>query len=117
MYLTTVPSLNYRPHIWKKKASLIVFRRKFYQNFCQWRIFSVPQSGLILKGSLELNPLIQNNVQQDYLITCFSLLTKRQQWGLESCLFFKKIGGKFFPQKRRDCSERIIYDCCLSLCL
>ena len=93
--------------------------------------------------SLELNPLILNSVQQDYLLELYPLplyppLTKRQQnlinhswifptlqgvWGLEFCLFFKKLElglnpplPPFPPQKRRGYSERVIYDCWLALC-
>ena len=57
-------------HIFSKKVSLIVFRHKFYPKFCLWRTLSVSQSWLIWKSSLELNCVIQNNVQQDYLLPC-----------------------------------------------
>ena len=52
--LTPVTSLDHS-HIFGKEVCLIVFRQKFYQN-------------LVCGAQLELNLLIKNNVQLDYVL-------------------------------------------------
>ena len=74
-------------HIFGKKLILIAFRYKFYQIFYLWLTFLVSQSWLIWKSLLSY--LIQNSLQQDYLLELYILplypspglyppLTKRQ---------------------------------------
>ena len=81
------PSLYCRPHIWKK-VSLTVFRQKFCQNFACGAYFYFHNHDLFEKVHLELNPLIQRSVQQDYVLQlhplplyhpdCIPPFTKRQ---------------------------------------
>ena len=66
------PSPHHRPHI-GEKLLLIAFRFILPKNFCLQRTFSVTQSWLIWKSLLEPNPLIQNNVLQDYLPELYPL--------------------------------------------
>ena len=81
-------SPDYTPRI--AKMSLIALE-KFYQKFCLWRIFSTTQSWLIWKNSLELNPLIQNSVQQDYLIELYAIIPLS--------LFEKLLGMRRYPSQ------------------
>ena len=81
-------SPDYTPRI--AKMSLIALE-KFYQKFCLWRIFSTTQSWLIWKSSLELNPLIQNSVQQDYLIELYVIIPLS--------LYEKLLGMRRYPSQ------------------
>ena len=60
-------------YIYMHVRTLLVYirRNKFHQNLCLWCTFSVSQSLVIWKTSLELNPLIQNNDEQDYLFPLY----------------------------------------------
>ena len=52
-------------------GSQTTYKKNIFSNsflkICLWYSFSVSQPWLTWEGSLELNPLIQNSVQQDYL--------------------------------------------------
>ena len=59
------PSPNHRLHI-GKKVSLIAFKQFYPKILPAVYIFSNTIMTIFWKSSLEINPLIQNSVQQDY---------------------------------------------------
>ena len=114
------------------KLSLIVFRPKFYQEYGLWHAFSVSRSWLTWKSSLELNPLIQNSSL--YVPGCIPPVTKRlhnlvvlinRSWNSPLLIsgsgqrfyFSKNRGVNISPKKGEVIMKRVIYDCCLALCL
>ena len=121
-------SCSQTTYLGKRYMSLIVFRHKFHQTFCLWDKLLGSQSWLIWKNSLELNRLIQNNVQQDYLLSLYLPTyqkTAKCKWfwliiaeylhfkkGMSGGVvsFFQKYrgegeGGGFSPQTERFFSE------------
>ena len=66
-------------HILEKEVSVIAFN--FFQKFYLMHAFSITQSWLIWKSSLELNLLIQNSVQQDYLPELFPITSPLNIYG------------------------------------
>ena len=79
-------SPDYQPHIEKKKVSLIVFRQILSKILPEACIFSNTIM-IYSKILLELNPLIQNSVQQDYLpelhpIIPINIYRKPWRWGI-----------------------------------
>ena len=112
-HISPHPSINHRPHTWKKVTSNSFLTQILPKILPVALIFSFT---IIWKSSLELNPLIQNSVQQElylelypfslYLQGSIPSLTKRQQnelvlinhswispnlqWGWGWGLYFKK---------------------------
>ena len=110
--------------IFGKKVSLIISNlwHQFYPKFCLWPAFSVSQSCVIWKSSLELNLLMQNSVQHDYFLESFALPCV--PWAVSPFLpknsninwFWSTVDG--YPPLykgmgvgvRRGYYERVIYD-------
>ena len=81
--------------------------RQVLSNICLRRAFSITQPWLIWKSLLGLNPLMQNNVQQDYLPKKYPIISLNifgKPWGWERILpkltyLFRYQKCIFFPMK------------------
>ena len=97
------PPVPWSHSIYWKKRYLQQLLDKFYQTFCLRHAFSVTQLWLIWKSSLELNPLIQNSVQQDYLPELYPIIPLNiygKPWGWGRINPNSQKCAHFFHQKK-----------------
>ena len=90
---------------WGKKSYLQQLLDKFYETFCLRHVFWVKQSWLTWKISLELNPLIQNSVQQDYLPELYPIIPLNiygKTWGWKRITSNSQTFIHFPHQKKKN---------------